>query len=176
MIRKSLSKLRTFKRSESGNATIEFVMIIPFFLAFIGIGGEMSIITTKHAALERGVDLVVRDIRLGTGTNWSHDVIKDRICDISGIKNCKTNLRLQMLRQNAFNGIVLSDEIPCTDSSEDPKPVLDFKSGASNELMILRACLRIDPVLESSIIANTVVDESGHYAVTATTAFVQEPR
>ncbi|NOD63761.1 MULTISPECIES: TadE/TadG family type IV pilus assembly protein [unclassified Ruegeria] len=176
MIRKTLSNLRGFKRSETGNATIEFVMIVPFFLAFLGIGGEMSMLTMRHAALERGVDLVVRDIRLGTGTTWSHDTIKDRICDVSGIKDCESNLRLQMIRQNAFNGIVLSDDIPCTDSSEDPKPVLDFKSGASNELMILRACLRVDPVLESTIIAKTVVDETGHYAVTATTAFVQEPQ
>ncbi|WP_298846314.1 TadE/TadG family type IV pilus assembly protein [uncultured Ruegeria sp.] len=175
MIRKTLAKLRPFKRSEAGNATIEFVMLVPWFLALLVAGGELSIITMQHAALERGVDLIVRDIRLGTGTNWDHDEIKTRICDVSGIQDCDGNLRLQMVKQDAFQGITLSDQIPCTDSSEDPKPVLDFKSGQSNELMILRACLRIDPVLETSAIAKVVPDGSGHYAVTATTAFVQEP-
>ncbi|NOD36063.1 MULTISPECIES: TadE/TadG family type IV pilus assembly protein [unclassified Ruegeria] len=175
MIRRMLSKLGPFRRSETGSATIEFVMLVPFFLAFLVAGAELSLITMRHAALERGVDLIVRDIRLGTGTNWNHDDIKTRICDVSGITDCVGNLRLQMIQQDAFTGIVLSDKVPCTDSSEDPKPVLDFKSGQSNELMILRACLRIDPILEASAIAKVVPDDTGHYAVTATTAFVQEP-
>ncbi|NOC45124.1 MULTISPECIES: TadE/TadG family type IV pilus assembly protein [unclassified Ruegeria] len=175
MISGKLSQLRLFRQSEAGNATIEFIMLVPFFLALLVAGAELSIITMRHAALERGVDLIVRDIRLGTGTDWNHDVIRDRICEVSGIKDCTGNLRLQMVKQDAFAGIVLSDSIPCTDSSEDPKPVLDFKSGQSNELMILRACLRIDPVLETSAIAKLVPDATGHYAVTATTAFVQEP-
>ncbi|NOD74977.1 MULTISPECIES: TadE/TadG family type IV pilus assembly protein [unclassified Ruegeria] len=178
MIRKTKSKLSFFKRSETGNATIEFVMIVPFFLAFLGIGAEMNVITTQHGALEQGVDRVVRDIRLNTGTKWDHDVIKIRICEISGIQNCEANLRLEMIRQNAFVGINLPEKPDCTDSTEEVNPLHEFKfdSGESNELMILRACLRVDPVFKTSVIAREVPDESGHYSLTATTAFVQEPR
>lgn len=178
MIRKTKARLRLIRRSESGNATIEFVMIIPFFLAFLGIGAEMNVITTQHGALEQGVDRVVRDIRLTTGTQWNHDVIKNRICDVSGIQNCEANLRLEMIRQNAFVGINLPEKPDCTDSTEEVNPLQEFQfdSGTSNELMILRACLRIDPVFKTSVIAREVPDESGHYSLTATTAFVQEPR
>ncbi len=162
--------------SEDGNATIEFAIIFPAFMFFILAGAELTLLTTQQGMLERAVDQTVRDIRLGTGNNPQHDELKDTICSRAQfIKNCSSNLRLEMIRQSAFTGVVLSDTPDCTDNSEQVDPVLNFTNGQSNELMILRACARIDPVFPTSTIGKTLVDETGQYALTATTAFVQEP-
>ncbi len=176
MITKMLSYLRRHRKDEDGNATIEFVFIFPAFMFFTLSGVELALITTQQGMLERAVDMTVRDIRLGTGSNFQHDEIKDTICARAQfIKNCSSNLRLEMIQQSAFDGIVLPETPDCTDNSEEVSPVRTFENGQENTLMILRACARIDPVFPTSTMAKLVTDETGQYAMTATTAFVQEP-
>ncbi len=176
MMGKLASLARRFRRSENGTATIEFVLIFPAFMFFILSAVELALVTMHQSMLERAVDLTVRDIRLGTGTIREHDDIKDVICDRAHfIKNCSVNLRLEMIQQSAFEGIVLDAQPDCTDNSEEIRPVRNFVNGQSNELMILRACARIDPVFPTSAIGKKIPDGTGQYSLTATTAFVQEP-
>ncbi|CAD0183425.1 Flp pilus assembly protein TadG [Ruegeria sp. THAF57] len=176
MSMKALAKLLKFRRSESGSVTVEFVLIFPAFLFFILSAVEYSLVTLQQAMLERAVDQSVRDIRLGTGSNLTHDQIKDSICNKSiMVRECGKNLRLEMIIQNAFVGVDLPPAPDCTDNSEEVKPVRQFKQGQSNELMILRACAKIDPVFPTSAMGRALSDETGQIALTATTAFVQEP-
>ncbi len=176
MILKTLARLLKFRKAESGSVTVEFVMIFPAFLFFILSAVEYSLVTLQQAMLERAVDQSVRDIRLGTGTGMTHDQIKDSICNKAiMVRECDQNLRLEMIIQNAFVGVDLPPEPDCTDNSEEVKPVRQFKQGQSNELMILRACAKIDPVFPTSSMGRALSDETGQIALTATTAFVQEP-
>ncbi len=176
MMVKLASFTRRFCRSEDGNATIEFALIFPAIMFFILSAAELALVTMQQSMLERAVDLTVRDIRLGTGTDQQHDDIKDSICERAKfINNCSKNMRLEMIQQSAFDGIKL-DEVPdCTDNSEEVKPVRNFVNGRSNELMILRACARITPIFPTSKLGKVIVDDTGQYSLTATTAFVQEP-
>ena len=81
MIRKALKKFR-FKRAEDGALTVEFAIWFPVYMFFILGVIEYSLVAIQHAMLDRSMDLVVRDIRLGIGLeDTQHDTIKDAICD-----------------------------------------------------------------------------------------------
>ena len=89
--------LSRFRKSESGQSTIEFAITFPAVLVILLSGIELGFVNLHHAMLERAVDMTVRDIRLGTGTAPQHDAIKDLICQRAGfIDNCADSLRLEM--------------------------------------------------------------------------------
>jgi len=178
MIARALGRLRRFWRAEDGNATVEFAITFPAIITILLSGLELGFVTMQHSMLDRAMDMTVRDIRLGTGTAPQHDDIKDMICARAGfIPDCDTSLRLEMIQVDprAWSGI--STDPDCTDKSEEVSPVRSFVNGQENELMILRACAKINPVFPTSGLGkNMVKDEYGQYALTSTTIFVQEPR
>ncbi|WP_108860827.1 TadE/TadG family type IV pilus assembly protein [Ruegeria sp. Alg231-54] len=176
MMRRMFSALTELRRKEDGNVTVEFVIIFPavFFLVLSGL--ELGLVTLKHAQLERAVDMTVRDIRLNTGINPQHDDIKAVICNRAGyISNCENSLRLEMIRQDPFASITVPTIPDCTDLSDEVRPVRTFQNGLENELMVLRACAKINPMFPTSAMGKAIVNEEGQYALTATTVFVQEP-
>ncbi|MEX0285286.1 MAG: TadE/TadG family type IV pilus assembly protein [Paracoccaceae bacterium] len=177
MIRDITSRLGRFRRSEDGSATIEFALTFPAMLFFLLSGVELGMVTLHQSMLERAIDLTVRDIRLGTGTAPQHDAIKDLICERAGfIDQCGDNLRLEMIQIDPRNWTGLPGDPDCTDHSEEVAPVRSFVNGQSNELMILRACAKIEPVFPTTGLGATIgKDGEGKYALYATAAFVQEP-
>ena len=178
MIHKAKNFLRRFRNTEDGHATIEFAITFPAMLFFLLSGIEFGIVGLHHSSLERALDMTVRDIRLETGTAPQHDEIKQRICDRAGfIDNCSTNLRLEMVQMDPRNWGLLDATADCTDLSVDVAPVRNFVNGQSNELMILRACAKFDPVFPTTGLGkNMVKDNAGQYALVSVSAFVQEPR
>ncbi len=178
MTRGLIDRLSRFRRDEDGTVTTEFVIMFPLFIFLTLAGIEMGIIAVRQATLERAVDLTVRDIRLGTGTAPQHDDIKDLICDRAVmVPECKSNLRLEMIRVDPENYTPPPVVPDCTDKSEEVNPVRAFTNGLDNELMILRACAKFEPYYPLAGIGRELTkDNAGYAAVTATTAFVQEPR
>ncbi len=172
------SLLNRFSKSEEGSATIEFAITFPAMLFLMLSGIELGMVTLHHSMLERAMDITVRDIRLGTGAAPQHDEIKTLICDRAGfIDNCSTNLRLEMIQVNPRVWEGISTEADCTDQSEEVAPVRSFVNGQENELMILRACAKFDPVFPTSGLGkNMIKDGAGQYALVSLSAFVQEPR
>ncbi len=169
--------IRRFRHSEKGSATIEFAITFPAMLFFLLSGIELGMVTLHHAMLERAMDMTVRDIRLGTGTAPQHDEIKDLICERAGfIDECELNLRLEMIQMDPFNWAGLQSEADCIDHSEEVAPVRSFVNGQDNELMVLRACVKIEPVFPTVGLGATIgKDGAGKYSLLATAAFVQEP-
>lgn len=170
-------ELRRFLRDEGGNASVEFVLVFPAYLALMLMSIELGFVTLRHTLLERGLDIAVREVRLGTGTAPQHDDIKDLICENAlMIRDCDTTLRLEMRSADirAFNS--LDTTVDCTDSSEPSKPVRDFTPGQQNQLMLLRACLRFDPLFPDEALGSALVkDANGQSSIVSMTAFVQEP-
>ncbi len=171
-------RFRRFWRGEDGSATIEFAITFPAVVTILLSGLELGFVTLQHSMLERAMDMTVREIRLGTGRAPQHDEIKDMICDRAGfIKNCASSLRLEMIQVDPRNWQAIPAQPDCTDKSEEVTPVRSFQNGQENELMILRACAKIDPVFPTTGLGkNMVKDGYGQYALTSTTVFVQEPR
>lgn len=177
MIRRTLERLTRFARHEDGNPTVEFVIWFPFLFLFMYASFELSLLTMRHAMLERGLDIAVREIRLGTGTAPQHDDIKDAVCSNAiVVPDCDANLRLEMRPTDMRDWAGLPTEADCTDRSEEARPLRDFRPGVSNELMLLRACLKVSPLSPTSwFIDYLETDGAGDVSIVATSAFVQEP-
>lgn len=171
--------IERFRRSEKGQATIEFAIVFPAILILFLSGIELGLISLQHAMLERAMDMTVRDIRLSTGTAPQHNEIKDLLCERTGfIDNCRDNMLLEMVQVDPRNWAGVSPDATCTDQSEPVDPKTEFKNDAKeNELMILRACAKIDPVFPTAGLGQNVVkDGAGQFALVSMSAFVQEPR
>lgn len=168
-----------YLRDDRGNASVEFVLVFPVYLALLIMSIETGFITLRHTLLERGLDITVRDIRLGTGVvpQPTHDNIKQMICDNSlMILDCENSLQLEMRSADLRSYNSLDTTADCTDSAEPTKPVREFTPGLQNELMLLRACLRYNPLFPDDYLGSALdKDASGQAAIVAMTAFVQEP-
>lgn len=178
MILRCPKMLKRFRRSEDGSATVEFAITFPAMLMLLLSGIELGFVSLNHAMLERAMDMTVRDIRLGTGSAPQHDELKDLICTRAGfINDCDTNLRLEMVQVDPRAWDNIREVADCTDQSEEVAPVRSFVNGQENELMFLRACVKIDPVFPTAGLGkNLVKDGAGQYALVSMSAFVQEPR
>ncbi len=174
--------LRRFRASEDGTATLEFVIVFPVFFMFFLMTYENGMISARHVMLERGVDIAVRDVRIGRMANPTRETLRERICDVAGIiPNCTSQLELEMVRRNPRNWAAVDPVVKCIDRGAAVQPVIEFTNGSNNELLILRVCARFDPMLPTSGIGKAIADSNtssaaqGSYALVATSAFVVEP-
>ena len=164
-------------RDTSGTATVEFVLVVPIFISLMLMSIELGFVTLRHTMLERGLDIAVREIRLGTGTAPQHDQIKKIICDNALIiSDCENTLRLEMKPTDIRNYSPLSAVPDCTDVSNPTKPVRQFTPGQQNQLVLMRACLKYKPFFPKEALGAALASDADGQAVTvAMTAFVQEP-
>jgi Flp pilus assembly pilin Flp len=176
--------LRRFSRAEDGNASIEFVMMVPIALAIAISGFETGIFSYRQVMLERNLDIVVREIRIGK-LNLDHSssagdmqrAIKERICHHSvTIPNCMSAIRLDMRVQDLRSWITLPDGGTCVDRSLSTQPLPTIQNGGNNQLVILRACTLYKPLLPNAAPGKSLAENSeGEYALFATSSFVMEP-
>lgn len=175
-------RLRRFRRREDGTATIEFVFWFPFFLYVTYSGMDMGLLSFHHADLERALDTTIREVRLNRlpegEDEWTHDLLKEMICDRAIIDNCSAHLALEMKSIDPRVGNQLNDIPYCVDTPatiRDPDQV-DFDRGTSNELMIIRACLEVTPAWGFSMMGELAQPAAdGQWQLHATTVFVHEP-
>ena len=179
MISHITSAWRRFARDESGNTnTVAFAIWTPVLLITLATALEVGVYTARATMLERGMDITVRDIRLNTGTNPQHNEIKEMICEQAAIiPNCNNTLRLEMMIREMRDFAAIPNNADCTDRALPASPVREFSAGHENELMVLRACAKIEPIFPMTWLASALsTDAAGDYAVVALSAFVQEPR
>lgn len=178
MITRMTSLYRHFRRREEGHVSVEFAIMVPILMVFMVSAVELGMTTLRYSLLERGLDMVVRDIRINTGYNPGHDEIVTRVCEeATMIPNCEENLLLEMVVLDPRNWTGVPESTVCTDQTLDPQPVTEFKTGMSNELMILRACAKLEPLFPTTGLGSYFPkDDAGDFAIVATSAFVQEPR
>ena len=179
MITRITSLWRRFRSDESGNVnTVAFAIWTPVLLMTLGTAIEVGLYTARATLLERGMDIVTRDIRLETGFTPQHNEIKNAICEQAAIiPDCTANLRLEMIPNDLRAWDPINAVADCTDRSQPVQPVRNFVSGQSNELMVLRACAKIEPLFPLTFLSGAIeTDDAGDYAVVAISAFVQEPR
>ena len=177
LMKRIASGLRTFGRSEDGNGTIEFVLVLPGFFLLFTAAYEGGVLSTRHVMLERGLDTAVREVRIGRILSPTHETLTQRICDYASIiPDCMTNIRLEMIPNDPRNWADPNDEVACVDREEEGDPVLNFTNGGNNELMILRACVLFDPMIPTTGLGKHIPKESGGaYGLVATSSYVMEP-
>ncbi|KIN63974.1 TadE-like protein [Sulfitobacter noctilucicola] len=178
MIQPVKNFLRRFRRSEDGSAlVIEFCIFVPLLFGAFLMAVEMGIYSMRQMYLDRGLDLAVRFVRLNTNEDYTHDDIKQMICDNSGwLENCGETLRLEMVSINPRDFAQFEQTADCVDTSEPVEPVRGFTLGRENQMMMLRACIKFDPIYPTSGLGYAFEkDGSGKAKMVSSAAFVQEP-
>lgn len=167
--------LSRFRRDKSGAASVEFVIVAPVYLAIMFSMFEAGWLMTQSMMLERGLDITVRDLRLGAQTDLSHDNFKTIICNKAKIlKDCQDNVLLELVP------IASSADVPttttCVDRASNVDPVVTFNAGKRSEIMFIRACVVIDPLMPGMGLGlHLPKDATGGFALVAYSAFVNEP-
>lgn len=178
MIRPIKNFLRRFRRSEDGSAIlIEFCIFVPLLFGAFLMAVEMGIYSMRQMYLDRGLDMAVRYVRLNTSADYTHDDIKQMICDNAGwLENCQETLRLEMVTVNPRQFGQFDQSADCVDTSEPVQPVRGFTLGMENQMMMLRACVKFDPIYPTSGLGYAFEkDGSGKAKMVSSAAFVQEP-
>ena len=164
-------------RGEDGNATIDFVLVVPAFLMLLMASVEAGVTLTRDMMLERALDISLREVRMGSAAVDTHAELKERICQVATLVNdCGNSLLLELRPVSTTTWGPLDDAATCVDRTATISPQTTFQVGVANELMLVRACLVIDPIFPTSGLASALpLDASGGFRIVATSAFVNEP-
>ncbi|MCU0815509.1 MAG: pilus assembly protein [Cypionkella sp.] len=168
---------RAFLRKEEGTVTVEFALLFPVvFFMFIW-ATELGLIMTKQVMMEHAVDMSMRELRLGRMQNPSSDTLKDEICSRAAIlTNCRDTLMIELQPVNTATWAMPATPVSCTDREQPLQPVVTFSPGAQNQIMLMRACVLVEPVFPGvGIGAGLEKDPQGGFAMVAASAFVNEP-
>ena len=174
--------LRMFRRSEDGGPTVEFVLVFTPFMLLTVSAFELGLLMTRHVMLERGLTMAVREVRINTSTQITEDQFKTMICNAAGIiPNCTTQLRLEMvvvsmMDQNAMGNSTIPRTASCVNQNKPFLPARNYQNGLSGQMMIVRACARLVPMLPDTALGYFLSRmDSGYYRIVSTSAFVMEP-
>ena len=179
MMRCILTHLRSFRRSEEGQAAIEFVVMTPLLFTIFMTAMELGIYSMRQMWLDRGLDIAVREVRLNTASIPSHDALKETICVNAGfLPDCRDSLKLEMIRVDPRGFTSLDAEVDCVDRSEPIESQEDpnYITGQEHDLMMLRACVKFNPMFPTTGLGfQFAKDGAGQASMVAMSAFVQEP-
>ena len=170
-------RLCAFGREDDGIAAVEFALLFPFvFFLFIW-AVELGIFMTKSVMLEHALDVAMRDLRLGRMVNPTTDTLKDAICDRARILGgCRDTIMIDLQPIDTTTWIMPAEPVACRDREEELQPVVSFDLGGQNEIMLVRACVIVEPLFPGvGLGARLQLDAQGGYGMAATSAFVNEP-
>lgn len=175
-----LRSIRRFGAASDGNATLEFMILIPFLTFMMLALGEMGVFMTRHVNLDRSLDLAMRDVRLGEPAVSTPDGLRQRICEEAFlIGECSEALLLELTSfstSGAFSGGTPTGGVTCKNRNEEIDPVLRFDPASPGEIVIVRVCVVVDPVFPSTSFMTVMPSAiGGGYAVLAESAFINEP-
>ena len=176
-MRRPMTFLREFRRAETASATLEFALLVPLMLFLFFSTIELGIFFTRRVMLERGVDLAVRQVRIGAMDPVTHEDLVNAVCAGAGIiPDCHNQLKLEMVRRDLRNWRGFDQAADCVDREEEAQPPRNFEPGMQNELVVLRACSLFEPFFPTTGLGAQLPRQSGGaYAIVAMTAYVVEP-
>ncbi len=178
MLRNLLSR---FRRDRKGSSTVEFVLIFPGFLAILFVAYESGMMMVRNVLLERGVELAVRELRLGTVPAPRYDNTKDLICEGAMLidpAECDEIVQVQMEPVDQASWNILDLNSRCIDQTNTTNPLDEtvFTEGGSDQLMLIRVCALYQPLFAPTGWGMRMpADGDGNYALIVTAAFVNEP-
>ncbi len=172
-----INRIKRFLHLESGVASVEFSLMFPIFMMIFLMSGELGIIQMRQAMLERAMDIVVRDLRLGKPELRDPEVLKQAVCDEALlIVDCMENMQLEMGPINPRGFTVYQGGTRCIDRTQESNPVINYTSGSNNEPMLLRFCVLHDPIFPAVGLGKILPSSPGQgYPMIASTFFVNEP-
>ncbi|MBP0481398.1 TadE/TadG family type IV pilus assembly protein [Sagittula salina] len=176
MTRAILSKLRRFRTAENGSMVPAVALWMPIFIMLIVSAMELGVITVRQVLLERALDQTMREVKLGNGPA-THDSFKAEICEKAKfLPDCNDTLQLEMIPVDILAWSEPPMTIDCRDMVQPVSPQRHFTYGRGGQVVFLRACYKFKPISPTGgLNASLPKDGEGYFALTATTAFVNEP-
>lgn len=170
-------KIWRYRTREDGTVTIEFVILFPAFMIVMMSAYEVGYYSVSSTMMERGLDLAVRDIRLGRMPKVDVDTVRYSVCHYSKfVRNCEDNIHVALEPVDARTFQRPARVAACKDKAANTYPATKFEDGGENELMLVRVCINMTPVFPTAGFGSQLVQVAdGHYFMVATAAFVNEP-
>lgn len=162
---------------EDGTASIEFVLAIPVLMMIFMASFESGMFMARHVMLERGVDIVMRDLRLGILGNINHNDLRTRICAKAVmLHNCNTTLMIELQPVDTANWTMPTTQTTCVDRAAAIQPVTTYIPGSASEPVLVRVCVRQNAMFPTTGIGLLLPkDGLNGYALAARSVFVNEP-
>lgn len=179
-----MTLFRRFLKDETGTATIEFLFVFPIIFTIFTASFESSMYMARYAMLDRGVDIVVRQIRLGAFANMTHQLLKQKICEsglmIDSKTTCMNRLRIWMQPVNTADFNMAAPPKTCVEKASEVNttepPANEFAYGTDNDIMLLRICFKEWPMFPTTAVSVKMPPEpDGSVAMIVTSVFVNEP-
>jgi len=168
--------LQRFWSDEDATATIEFVILAPVVMWIVFSVIEAGWLSTQQSMLNRGLNLAVRDLRLGRRPNPSANDIKQDICNYAGVlRDCMNTLTLELV---SINDPIGNASAVCVDRSSPIEPTIAFDQGShiNQDIMIARACFVVDPLIPGAGLGAALPkDITGAFHMVSFSAFANEP-
>lgn len=187
MTRAMKTSFSSFLADEDGNPTIEFVLTFPVVIVIFCAAFESSFYMIKSVSLERSLDLVTRDLRLGNLGSISHNQLKAEICGRAAVlgspTECIRSLKIELQPIDTASFSMPITPTNCVDKSQPIDPAIEpspneYALGDSNQIMLMRVCLQSEPMFPTTVFGarmnRTSID--GNYSLISTSTFVNEPR
>jgi hypothetical protein len=179
-----MNTLARFLKDENGTATIEFLFVFPIIFTIFTASFESSMFMAKYVMFERGVDIVMREVRLGNTSGMNHQKLKETICKtgmmIESKNDCLNRMRIWMQPVNTADFSMVAPPRTCVEQAsevnDDEPPANEFAWGTDNDLMLLRICMKEWPMFPTTAVSVKMPREpDGSVAMIVTTVFVNEP-
>lgn len=164
-------------RREDGTASIEVVLALPIVFSLFLMGFEASILMTRQMLLEHALDKSMRGVRLGQYPGLTHDRFKKIVCSQAHLfPDCENVLRIELTPVSRITWDLPEDGVTCVDRGAPIQPLTNFAQGPQNTLMVVRACVVVDPFFPGIGLGLRLhEDPQDGYALVARSAFVNEP-
>ena len=138
--------MRALLKDTTGAAAVEFAIIAPLFFVMVFSVIEIGWTMTKQMMLDRAMDSVVRELRIGRSEGFTVDYVRDRICSEATIfSSCSAEMLVEMVPVPA--GSAYPDaNATCATESTKVKPVTQFDPGHRSEVVFIRSCVGVTPL------------------------------
>ncbi len=163
---------------EDGSVSVEFVILFPVVIGMVLLIFEAGWVMTNIMMLDRGLDIAMRDVRLGKAGSADEDTVKAKICARARIlDDCINKLEVEHEPYSAIPGSDWQDNIGnhypwdearCQDNptSLPVNPVSgevesEWAPGDRDINMFLRVCVTYEPVFPGlgALLLNKTLDD-----------------
>ncbi len=179
-MRRISSLFRSWATRQDGAITVEFVVIVPFVLTLFFASVDTGVTMLRKVMLDRGVDLAVREVRLGNVPSDGSVTMAQLICDRTILfSDCINSISVEMQPVDTATFTGLDAPIRCIDREQNITPAVSFNpgsGGSAQELMLIRVCVAADPFIRLTGFLNSLpINPDGQYVIAAVGIFVNEP-
>lgn len=168
---------QTLRSDTRGASAVEFAMVAPILLALIFASFELGFYMIQRVMLDHGLDTASRAVRIGALQDGDHESFKQLVCAEAGpvLLNCNRDLIVEMTPIATAANFPQSSAI-CVNRAEPLNPQIRFNAGRRTELVYVRACMLVDPLIPGiGLGARLDRDATGAVRIISTSAFMNEP-